>query len=132
MQYDHYGCPIRFAAGVLGDRWALVIIRDLMFKNRKYYGDFIAAGEGISTNILANRLLKLESAGVIEKSLDPEHGKRYIYALSEKGVALLPVFLSMMSWAAKYDNDTEMPAAFIKKLLADPQSLAKEIKANLQ
>jgi len=132
MEYQYYGCPIRFTAEVLGDRWALVIIRDLMFKNRKYYGDFLTAGEGISTNILANRLLKLETAGVVEKSIDPEHGKRYIYALTDKGIALVPVLLSMMEWAADYDQDTEMPAAFMKKLRTSPQSLSNEIMAKLK
>ncbi|MDB3935719.1 helix-turn-helix transcriptional regulator [Granulosicoccus sp.] len=131
MEYLQYGCPIRFAAGVVGDRWCLVIIRDLMFKNRKHYGDFLVAGEGISTNILANRLLRLETENVIKKSLDPEHGKRYIYTLTEKGIALLPVLMSMMQWAAEFDEATEMPSEFVKKLRADPQSLSAEILAGL-
>ena len=132
MKYQNQGCPIRFAAGVLGDRWSLVIIRDLIFKNRKYYGDFLTAGEGISTNILANRLIRLETEGVIKKSLDPEHGKRYIYTLTKKGKALLPVLLSMMEWASVYDEATEMPKEFVKKLRNDRQALSVEILAKLQ
>ena len=132
MKYLNQGCPIRFAAGVLGDRWSLVIIRDLMFKNRKHYGEFLTAGEGISTNILANRLIRLETEGVIKKTLDPEHGKRYIYTLTKKGKALLPVLLSMMEWASVYDGATEMPKGFVKKLRNDRQSLSVEILANLQ
>ncbi|MBX2882936.1 MAG: helix-turn-helix transcriptional regulator [Granulosicoccus sp.] len=131
MDYHNYGCPIRFAAGVLGDRWSLVILRDLMFKKRQYYGDFLTAGEGISTNILANRLLKLEMDNVIKKALDPDHGRRYIYSLTDKGVALLPVLLSMMEWAAKFDDKTEMPKKFIMKLQEDPESLSAEILAHL-
>lgn len=131
MEFQNYGCPIRFAAGVLGDRWSLMIIRDLMFKNRKYYGEFLSAGEGISTNILANRLTKLETENVINKSLDPEHGKRYIYTLTDKGRALLPVLLSMLEWASVYDDATEMPRQYVKKLREDRSSLSREILNNL-
>jgi len=127
MEYHPYGCPIRFSASVLGDRWNLVIIRDLMFKGRKYFGDFINAGEGISTNILSNRLQRLEESGVIDKSIDPDHGKKYIYTLTEKGEALLPVLLQMMTWAANFDDQTEMPPAFVKKLRHDPETLAEEV-----
>lgn len=131
MEYKFSGCPIRFAAGVLGDRWTLAIIRDLMFKNRKYYGEFLEAGEGISTNILADRLLRLEDAQVIRKLPDPEHGKRNIYELTDKGIALLPVMLSMVAWAAEFDEETEMPESFIKRILDDPVSLEAEILAAL-
>jgi len=132
MDFPPSGCPIRFAAGSLGDRWCLMIIRDLMFKNRKYYRDFLEAGEGISTNILADRLLRLESVGVISKSQDPEHGKRYIYELTEKGIALLPVMVRMIVWAAEFDEETEMPKAFVKRLQGDPVAVEAEMLAMLK
>jgi len=132
MIFKPNGCPIRFAASVLGDRWCLMIIRDLMFKDRKYYRDFMDAGEGISTNILASRLLKLEAADIITKSQDPEHGKRFIYKLTDKGIALLPVMMSMMAWAAEFDENTEMPVTFLKKLQSDSASLEAEILAVLK
>jgi len=132
MNFTPSGCPIRFASSALGDRWCLMIIRDLLFKNRKYYREFLDAGEGISTNILADRLMRLESMGVITKSRDPEHGKRYIYALTEKGIALLPVLMQMVAWAADFDEDTEMPKAFIERLRADPVALEAEIRKALE
>ena len=103
-----------------------------MFKNRKYYREFLEAGEGISTNILADRLLRLETAEVITKSQDPEHGKRYIYSLTGKGVALLPTMVNMIVWAAKYDEETGMPKEFIKKLLRNPAEFEAEMLASLK
>jgi len=102
-----------------------------MFKNRKYYQDFLQAGEGISTNILADRLLRLEESGIITKSQDPAHGKRFIYGLTNKGIALLPTMMGMMKWAAEFDEETEMPNAFVKRLLSDSDALEAEMHAAL-
>jgi len=103
-----------------------------MFKKRKYYQDFLEAGEGISTNILADRLLRLEEAGIIDKSQDPEHGKRFIYSLTDKGLALLPALIKLIEWAAEYDEDTEMPKAFVKKLLKDPAAYEAQVMTELK
>lgn len=132
MNFEPHGCPIRFGAIVLGDRWCLMIIRDLMFKDRKYYRDFLEAGEGISTNILADRLSRLEEAGIITKTQDPQHGKRFIYRLSSKGLALVPVMLELMKWAADYDDDTEMPKSFVKRLRNNSYAIAEEITSKSQ
>jgi len=102
-----------------------------MFKQRQHYRDFLAAGEGISTNILADRLLRLEEAGVISKQQDPNHGKRYIYRLTDKGVELLPVLMKMMLWAAEFDHETEMSKGFIRELRKDPAALETRIRASL-
>lgn len=131
MNFEAYGCPIRFGADVLGDRWCLMIIRDLMFKDRQYYRDFLDAGEGISTNILADRLLRLEEAAVITKTQDPRHGKRFIYRLTTKGIGLAPVMLEMMKWAADFDEKTEMPKSFIKNLRNNTQTVLEEINTRL-
>jgi len=132
MEFKDSGCPIRFAASALGDRWCLMIIRDLMFKNRKYYRDFLEAGEGISTNILADRLLRLEASGIIAKSQDPAHGKRYIYKLTDKGVALIPTMMQMILWAAEFDEHTEMPEEYINKLRKDPKAIEADLIATLK
>jgi len=125
------GCPVRFGMSQFGDKWSFLIIRDLMFKGRKYYHDFVEAGEGISTNVLANRLVDLESNGIISKSRDPVKGSRFIYTLTQKGVELMPMMLAMMDWAEKYDADTEVPKEFIKELRNDPNKLKQEIIKNL-
>jgi len=102
-----------------------------MFKGRKYYHEFIEAGEGISTNVLAARLVDLEANGIISKAKDPEKGSRFVYALTQKGKELMPMMLAMMDWAEKYDDATEVPAEFIKKLRSDSDSLQQELLDHL-
>ncbi len=125
------GCPVRFGMSQFGDKWSFLIIRDLMFKGRKYYYEFIEAGEGISTNVLATRLVDLESNGIISKTRDPAKGSRFIYTLTQKGIELMPMMLAMMDWAEKYDAETEVPKDFIKKLRNDLGKLQQEILENL-
>ncbi len=126
------GCPVRFGMSQFGDKWSFLIIRDLMFKDRKYYHEFIEAGEGISTNVLAARLVDLEANGIIAKSTDPAKGSRFIYTLTKKGIGLMPMMLAMMDWAEKYDAATEVPEEFIKKLRTDPNKLQQEILENIE
>jgi len=124
-------CPINFAQEVFGDKWSLLIIRDVMFKGKKYYNEFLSSDEKISTNILANRLEKLEADGLITKTIDKNNNSKKIYALTQKGIALLPMLIEMIAWSAKYDNETETPAEFIHKLEEDKESLIRELIAGL-
>jgi len=126
------GCPVRFGMSQFGDKWSFLIIRDLMFKGRKYYHEFIEAGEGISTNVLATRLVDLEANGIISKSKDPDKGSRFVYTLTQKGIELMPMMLAMMDWAEKYDDATEVPPEFIKKLRADPTALQESLLQELK
>ncbi len=103
-----------------------------MFQDRKYYRDFLEAGEGISTNILADRLLRLEAAEIITKTRDPQHGKRFIYRLTTKGMALIPVMLELMKWAADFDDYTEMPKSFVNRLRSNSPAIAEEIISKMQ
>lgn len=125
------GCPIRFGMGLFGDKWTLLIVRDLMFKGKRYYGEFTDPEEGISTNILADRLQKLVANGIAEKQRDPDNLSKFIYRLTEKGKELLPVMLSIIDWAEKHDPNTEVPREFIKKLRSNPVSLREEILEQL-
>jgi len=129
---DWHGCPIRYGAAIFGDNWCLLILRDLMFKGAKHYADFINAGEGISTNILAVRLNMFEVEGIIEKHPDPDHGKRYVYFLTDKGLGLLPAMLEIIDWSETWDNKTEVPADFSKELEKDRSALAKKIIQDLK
>ena len=131
MAYEPSGCPIRYGLGVFGDRWSLLIIRDLMFKGRHHYGEFLNAGEAISTNILADRLARLEDRGIIARDPDPEHGRRIVYRLTQKGRDLAPVMLAIMDWAEKYDEYTEVPEDFVRRLRSRPKALQKEILREL-
>ena len=131
MKYEPFGCPIRFGLNILGDKWSLLIVRDLMFKGRRYYGEFLGAGEGISTNVLADRLARLEDAGILHKAPDPDHGKKIVYGLTEKGRDLMPIMFAIMDWSEKYDDRTEVPKKFIRELRKRPSALHREILAAL-
>ena len=120
-------CPISFALDTFGDKWSLLIIRDLMFKGKKYYGEFSQSDEKISTNILAERLERLETGGLISKARDSRNLSKYEYRLTPKGRDLLPVLLDVIAWSAKYDADTAAPKSFIRRLKHDRNGKTKEI-----
>lgn len=102
-----------------------------MFKGRNYYGDFLDAGEGISTNILADRLAKLEQNGIISKNTDPIKRSKKYYRLTNKGLELLPIMLKIIEWSQKYDEKTEVPDQFIHDLKTDPVQLQKRLLNDL-
>src|SRR6266851_9949927 len=108
-------CPLNATLEVLGDRWSLLIVRDLIFKGRTTYKDFLAGGEGIATNVLADRLRRLEAEGVIEKGRDAADGRRLVYRLTAKGLALAPVLVEMIVWGAGH-YQTAAPPATIREM----------------
>jgi DNA-binding HxlR family transcriptional regulator len=95
-------CPINFGVELVGDRWTLLIIRDMVLSGKTSYGEFLTSEEGIATNILANRLHSLEAEGLISKRPDPIHGKKFIYNLTEKGLDLVPLIVEIALWSAKH------------------------------
>ena len=96
------GCPINLGLEVFGDKWTLLIVRDLMFAGKRHYREFLASDEGISSNILADRLAMLVEAGIISKAGDPSHRLKAIYSLTEKGIELLPIIAQISRWSRKY------------------------------
>ena len=125
-------CPINFVLETFGDKWTLLIIRDLMFKGKRYYGEFLSSPEKISTNILADRLQRLEAQGIISKQGDPEHRSRVIYRLSDKGRALLPIMLEMTSWSATYDSHSNTPAEFLGEFKKNKTKMIKNFKSAMK
>lgn len=108
-------CPIAATLDVLGDRWSLVVVRDMLVGKRRF-GEFLQSPEGIPTNILADRLRRLEAAGVITKRAYQQRPVRYQYALTAKGRALLPVLQAMARWASAHVPGTWQPsAAFLER-----------------
>jgi len=101
-------CPVANLLDIVGDKWTMLIIRDL-FMGKKTYSEFENSYEGIRTNILAERLKRLETAGIIEKSPYQERPVRYQYTLTEKGKALGPVLKAMKNWGLKYISGTYIP-----------------------
>ena len=128
---DWHGCPIRFALGLFGDKWSLLVIRDLMFKNKKYFNEFQDSDEGISTNMLSDRLQRLEKAGIIKSHSDPEHKSKKIYKLTDKGIDLAPVMLSIIDWSETYDEATEVPPAFISAFRKSRSAFTNTLKKQL-
>ncbi len=95
-------CPLSCSLDIFGDKWSLLIIRDLMFSNKETYNDFIKSSEGIATNILASRLKVLEENGIINKLIHPESKAKKLYKLTEKGINLLPIIVEIYLWSEKY------------------------------
>lgn len=95
-------CPISIALEALGDTWTLLIIRDLMFKGRKTFKEFLEAEEGIASNILTDRLQRLEALAIIAKRQDPDDARKFDYRLTEAGIDLAPTLLEMILWSAKH------------------------------
>lgn len=97
------GCPINLSVEVLGDRWSLVVLRDMMFGNLRTYGELHGNSlEGIATNILADRLKRLTEEGMITAAADPGHKQRTIYSLTEKSIALVPVMAALGTWGTQF------------------------------
>lgn len=97
------GCPINLALEVLGDRWSLIVIRDIMFGNRRHFRELLTCSEeGIASNILAARLKRLVKAGLLSRSGDPAHRQKGIYSLTEKAIQLVPVLVQMGAWGRRH------------------------------
>jgi DNA-binding HxlR family transcriptional regulator len=98
------GCPLNASVEMLGDRWSLLIIRDMMLCGARTYKEFLKCYEGIATNILADRLRKLVAYGIIVAEPDPKDARKVIYLLTEKGIDLAPVLTEMVLWAATHEE----------------------------
>jgi DNA-binding HxlR family transcriptional regulator len=107
-------CPVNVALEAFGDSWSLLIVRDIVFWGKQTYGEFLESDEHISTNILASRLVHLEKYGIITKQPHPTDGRKEVYALTEKGLDIIPVLLEMSGWSSHYDPETTAPHDFVK------------------
>ena len=137
-------CPISCSLDIWGDKWSLLIIRDLMFAKECTYGDFLKSAEGIATNILASRLQLLEENRMIEKLDHPDSKAKVLYKLTSKGIDLLPIMIEINIWAEKYfsnlpDDRRAMlkevkkdKAGFIKKAIKDLKSGKNQEKPKLK
>ena len=124
-------CPVHFALETFGDAWTLLIVRDLMFKGRTTYTELVNAEEGIATNILADRLVRLERDGIVAKDRSSTRPAASRYRLTPKGADLLPIMLEIIQWSAKYDPKTAAPRPFVKRLLTDKDRLSAELRAEI-
>jgi DNA-binding HxlR family transcriptional regulator len=112
---------------VLGDRWSLLIVRDLMVRGFRRFKDFQGSGEGIATNILADRLHRLQAAGIIVPEVEESDARRVNYRLTEKGIDLAPVLLDLLIWAARHEK-TAAPCEFIAQAEQSRAAFLAEVK----
>ncbi|MFD2581533.1 winged helix-turn-helix transcriptional regulator [Pedobacter vanadiisoli] len=126
------GCPVSNSLDIWGDKWSLLIVRDLMYAKECTYGDFLKSEEKIATNILATRLQTLELAGVISKSAHPESKAKVLYRLTEKGIDLLPLMIEIYLWGDKYFTLSAAHQAFIKEVKKDKEIFLKNVMQKLR
>lgn len=119
------GCPVGAALDLLGDRWSLLLIRDMMVRGYRTFSEFQHSGEGIATNILTNRLKKLEAGGIVCREPAAEDGRSVHYRLTKKGIALAPVLLEILIWGAHHE-ETDAPCAVIENMEQNRASMVAE------
>ena len=124
-------CPINFTLEHFGDKWSFLIIRDLMFKGKRHYNEFLEAGEKVSSSVLGDRLKKLEEMGIISRGQDTVKKSRIRYRLTQKGIDLLPILLEMIIWGGLNDELTESPKEFMDQATQNKDTLIKQIREDL-
>ncbi|WP_316809103.1 helix-turn-helix domain-containing protein [Pedobacter agri] len=124
-------CPISSSLDIWGDKWSLLIVRDLMFAKECTYGDFLKSDEKIATNILASRLLTLETNGIITKHDHPESKAKVLYKLTEKGVDMLPLMIEINLWADKHFSLPIERKAMLEEVKKDKEAFIRKQKVAL-
>jgi DNA-binding HxlR family transcriptional regulator len=120
------GCPLNASVEMLGDRWSLLIIRDMMLRGARTYKEFLQCYEGIATNILADRLRKLVAYGIITTEPDPSDGRKRIYLLTAKGIDLAPVLTEMVLWAAGHEETGNQ--ALVRQMRRDKEKFLAGVR----
>jgi DNA-binding HxlR family transcriptional regulator len=120
------GCPLNASVETLGDRWSLLIVRDMMLRGFRTYKEFLESFEGIATNILADRLRKLQAYGIITTERDPSDGRRLFYLLTKKGIDLAPVLTEMVLWAARHEETENQ--ALVRQMKKGKEQLLAEVR----
>ncbi|MFT3980452.1 MAG: helix-turn-helix domain-containing protein [Ferruginibacter sp.] len=126
------GCPVSSSLDIWGDKWSLLIVRDLMYAKECTYGDFLKSEEKIATNILASRLESLEAAAIISKLEHPESKAKVLYRLNQKGIDLLPVLIEIYLWGEKNFTLSETHKNFLKEIKKDKEGFIKNTTIKLK
>jgi DNA-binding HxlR family transcriptional regulator len=131
MNKKRSDCPISCSLDIFGDKWSLLIIRDIMLRGKVSYSEFLESEEKIATNILVNRLTLLESENILLKEVSPKNKSKNIYRLTQKGVDLLPIVIEIMDWGARY-NENCPRRELGKKIKKDKAGVIKELSKLLK
>lgn len=133
MKDEHRsGCPINLTLELLGDSWSLLIIRDMVFSGKRHFRELLQSGEGISSNILADRLRMLVEAGLLTRASDPTHKQKIRYSLTEKSIDLVPVLIQIGIWGRKHTPLSSDHDRFTGKIEAGGPGLWAQIMADLR
>lgn len=135
MENKRSDCPISCSLDVFGDKWSLLIIRDIMLRQKVSYSEFLASEESIATNILVNRLHVLESEKILVKEVSPLNKSKFVYSLTQKGADLLPIIIEIMDWGAKYNENCprkELGKKIKKDKLAVVKALSRKLKKEVK
>jgi DNA-binding HxlR family transcriptional regulator len=124
-------CPISFSLDVLGDRWTLLILRDMIFAGKSTYGEFLQSPEKVATNILADRLATLEAQGLVTKQVAADKKSKFTYRLTEKGLDLLPLLLELIQWGSTY-NPAGGDSAVRQEVAADKEATLRRYRQLVQ
>lgn len=123
-------CPISYVLDLVGDRWSLLIVRDLM-QGKRFYKEFLNSKEKIATNILADRLRRLESNELIESRVYPKLKTQKEYRLTQKGQDLIPIILELMLWSSKHGSDIDISSELVNQIESNRQQVISTIKSGL-
>ena len=123
-------CSVNYGLEIFGDKWSLLIVRDIVFAGKKTYGEFLKSEEGFATNILASRLAFLEEQGILSKAPSSADRRKDLYTLTEKGLDLIPILLDIVVWSAKHDpkSNARRRKEFIARLNRSAQKVSEEVK----
>lgn len=125
-------CPISSALDIVGDKWSLLIVRDIMMNGKNTYNEFLKSAEKIATNVLADRLVMLETTGIITKEEHPDSKAKIYYKLTEKGIDLLPIIIELTLWADEYLRVSKDAIAYGKVLKKDKEAITKQMMTALK
>jgi len=124
LQRSH--CPIGITLDLIGDRWTLLIVRDLMFREFHEFREFLEAGEGIASNILSDRLKKLTAHQLIESIPHPSNKSKKLYYLTDRGTSLMPMMIEIVFWGIDHAADTQVPPHILEALRTDREGFMQQ------
>ena len=131
MDKKRSDCPISCSLDVIGDKWSLLIIRDVMLRGKMSYSEFLNSEEGIATNILVSRLTILEEHEILVREVAPTNKSKYIYSLTQKGADLMPIIIELMDWGAKYNKNCPRKELG-QKIKKDKAAVVRELSEALK
>ena len=123
------GCPVAFGLDIFGDRWTLLVIREIMLRGKWTYSEFMEMEEEIATNILIDRLKSLEAEGLVNKERDPENRRSYLYSLTKKGRDLAPILLEIIIWSGEHDKRSFALTGVLEKIDANREGFENSLRS---